>query len=324
MILDVHTHFYPTPYLELLEREARDIRIRTDAQGRAYLEQQGARLATLTRLMVDVEERLELMDRLGVGVQVLSLTSPNVYVFSDPVAVEAARLVNRAYAEVKGRHPDRFRCLASVPLGTGAEVQELDYAISVLGLDGVVVGTTVGSRFLDDPLFGPFWQRADELRLVVLLHPMGGLASAHLRDYSLVPLVGFPAETTVALARLAYTGFLDRYPGVRLVAPHAGGAVPYLLGRLDTGHQAYAECAAARPPSQSLRRVYYDTVNPFPPALRCLLDTVGPHQVVFGSDFPHVIGSVERGVSALREVLRDPEVLEDVLWRTAYTALGFA
>ncbi len=324
MIVDVHTHLYPERYLVLLERESPTVRVRTDAQGRPYLEQHGTRLATLTPPMVDLEARLRLMDQLGVRVQVLSLTSPNVYAFSDSVAVKAARLVNQAYAEVKGRHPERFRCLASVPLGTGAEVQELEYAISTLGLDGVVVGTTVGHKALDDPAFAPFWQRAHELRLTVFLHPMGGFGSPLLSDYSLVPLVGFPLETTLVLARFAYSGFFDRYPGVKLVAPHAGGAVPYLMGRLDTGAQAYAECAVARLPSQSLRGVYYDTVNPFPPALRCLVETVGPRQVVFGSDFPHVIGSVQRGIRALEEAGLDPEALEDVLWRTACTALGFA
>jgi aminocarboxymuconate-semialdehyde decarboxylase len=323
VIVDVHTHLYPEAYLALLEREAPGVRLRTDRQGRRYLEQRGTRLATLTRPMVDLEERLRLMDQLGVAVQVLSLTSPNVYAFPEPVAVQASRLVNRAYAEIKGRHPDRFRCLASVPLGTGAELQELEYAISVLGLDGVVVGTTVGERPLDDPAFAPFWQRAHELGLVVFLHPMGGLDSPHLREYSLVPLVGFPAETTVALARLAYSGFFDRYPRVKLVAPHAGGAIPYLLGRLDTGYEAYAECASsARPPSVALRGVWYDTVNAYPPALRCLVDAVGPGRLVFGSDFPHVIGSVERVVRGLRESGLDPEVLEAVFWRNARDSLG--
>ncbi|GBD28734.1 hypothetical protein HRbin31_00755 [bacterium HR31] len=325
MLVDIHTHFYPEAYLALLEHQARGVRIRTDAQGRRYLEQHGTRLATLTRPMVDLEERLRIMDHLGASVQVLSLTSPNVYAFPEPVAVQAARLVNRVYAEVKGRHPDRFRCLASVPLGTGAEVEELEYAVRVLGLDGVVVGTTVGEKPLDDPAFQPFWRRADELGLVVLLHPMGGLVSPHLQDFSLVPLVGFPAETTVALARMAYSGFFDRYPRVKLVAPHAGGAVPYLLGRLDTGYRAYAECAtAAHPPSEALRRVYYDTVNTYPPAVRCLLDTVGPEKVVFGSDFPHVIGHLEDGVRALQEAGLDPDGLEAVLWRNARDLLALA
>ncbi len=323
MLVDLHTHFYPQGYLRLLEQEATDVRVRTDPQGRRYLEQHGTRLATLTRPMVDLEERLRLMDQLQVDVQVLSLTSPNVYVFPDGVAVRAARQANEAYAELKGRHPNRFRCLASLPLGTGAELEELDYAVHALGLDGVVVGATVRGRPLDDPAFEPFWRRADELDLVVFLHPMGDLASPHLQEYSLVPLVGFPAETTVALARLAYSGFFDRYPRVKLVAPHAGGAVPYLLGRLDTGYEAYAECAQARQkPSEALRRVWYDTTNPYPPALRCLVEAVGPERLVFGSDFPHVIGSVEKVERCLQEAGLEPEVLEGVRWRNAADLFG--
>lgn len=323
MLVDLHTHFYPQGYLRLLEQEATDVRVRTDPRGRRYLERHGTRLATLTPPMVDLQERLRLMDHLQVDVQVVSLTSPNVYVFPDGVAVRAARQVNEAYAEFKQRYPDRFRCLASLPLGTGAEVEELERAVSVLGLDGVVVGTTVRGRPLDDATFEPFWRRADELGLVVLLHPMGELASPPLREYSLVPLVGFPAETTVALARLAYSGFFDRYARVKVVAPHAGGAVPYLLGRLDTGYEAYGECASARHrPSEALRRVWYDTTNPYPPALRCLVEAVGWERLVFGSDFPHVIGSVDKVRRCLEEAGLDPEALEAVRWRNATHSLG--
>ena len=323
VLVDVHTHFYPQAYLERLVREAPGIRVRTDAQGRQYLEQHGTRLATLTEPMVDLPHRLRLMDQLGVDVQVLSLTSPNVYAFPDGTAVEVARLVNRAYAEIKGRHPRRFRCLASVPMGTGAEIQELEVAVRELGLDGVVVGTTVGDRTLDDPAFEAFWQRADQLGVVVFLHPMGGFPPASLQDYSLVPLVGFPVETTVALARLAYSGFFDRYPRVKVIAPHAGGTVPFLLGRLDTGYRAYRECGGTvQPPSQALRHVYYDTVNPYPPALRCLAEAVGPQRMLFGSDFPHVIGSVEAVLRSLREAGLDGDALEGVLWRNAWHLLG--
>ncbi len=323
MAVDVHTHFYPEPYLALIEREATGVQVRTDRQGRRYLEQHGTRLATLTPPMHDLEERLRAMRRMQVSVQVLSLTCPNVYTFPDPVAVQAARLANRAYAEIKRRHPDRFRCLASVPLGTGAELDELDYALSVLELDGVVVGTTVREKTVDDPAFRAFWERADQLGLVVLLHPMGGLDSPHLEDYSLVPLVGFPMETTVVVARLAYGGFFDRYPRVKLVVPHAGGTVPYLLGRLDTGYRAYAECAvSARPPSEGLRAAYYDTVNAYPPALRCLAEAVGPHRMLFGSDFPHVIGSVELVEHALRQAGLDEDSLDAVLRQNARKLLG--
>ncbi|MER3460022.1 MAG: hypothetical protein C4303_02210 [candidate division GAL15 bacterium] len=200
---------------------------------------------------MDLQERARLVAQHPATVQVLSLTSPNVYVFPPAEAVRAARLANRAYAQIKDRYPDRFRALASVPLGTGAELEELDYAVSDLGLDGVVVGTTVGSRPLDDPLLQPFWERANQLGLVVLLHPMGGLASPLLRDFSLVPLVGFPAETTVTLARLAYSGFFQRYPRVKVVAPHAGGALPYLpVGPAGQGVRCVRGVRRMRPASE--------------------------------------------------------------------------
>ncbi|MDR7481147.1 MAG: amidohydrolase family protein [Armatimonadota bacterium] len=325
MIVDVHTHFYPREYLALLEAHAEGIAIKVDAVGRRYLEADGARLATLTGPMLDLADRLAAVDAQGVAVQVLSLTSPNVYVFPDHVAIQAARLVNRAYARIKAEYPGRFCCLASVPLGTGAEADELTRAIQADGLDGVIVGTNVRGRPIDDPAFAAFWRRADELALPVLLHPMAPPPALPLREFSLVPLVGFPLDTTVALARLLYAGFVEQYPRVKVIATHAGGALPYLLGRLDIGYSAYPECQiAAAPPSACARRLYYDTISYHPPALACLVASVGADRLLFGSDFPHVIGSVPKVVESLRRTGLESDALDAICWRNARDGLGLA
>jgi len=131
--VDIHNHFYPGTYLRQLEERGQNVRIRTDAMGRRYLEEDGARLVTLTPPMVDLEQRFAMMDATGIDVQIMSMTSPNVYAFRADDAVAVARMVNDEYAGFKDRYPDRLRCLASVPLGTGAEVEELDRAILNLG-----------------------------------------------------------------------------------------------------------------------------------------------------------------------------------------------
>lgn len=266
MRIDVHSHLFPTGYLRLLEDRADGVRIRTDRDGRHFLEEGGTRLATLTAPMTAPEDRLAMMGEQGIDVQVISLTSPNVYCFRDADAITAARLVNDEYAALRERYRGRFRCLASVPLGTGAEVEELDRAITDLGLDGVIVGTNVHGRPLEDAAFARFWRRADELALPVLLHPMTPmLGTAFMDDFALVPMLGFPFDTTLALIRLMWTGFLDRYPRVKLIALHAGGALPYLTGRLEIGADAYAECRqVAHRPAWYLRRLYYDTIS-YPP-----------------------------------------------------------
>lgn len=325
MRIDVHNHLFPDAYLRLLEDRADGLAVRTDRDGRRYLEEGGTRLATLTPPMTALEDRLAMMREQRIDVQVISLTSPNVYCFGKEDAIAAARLVNDEYAAIKDRHRDRFRCLASVPLGTGAEVEELDRAITELGLDGVIVGTNIHGRALDDPAFAAFWRRADELALPVLLHPMTPmLGTAFMDDFALVPMLGFPFDTTLALVRLMWTGFLDRHPHLKLIALHAGGALPYLVGRLEIGADAYAECRqVAQRPSWYLRRLYYDTISYHPPAIRLLVETVGAGQVVFGTDYPHVIGDVARNLETLQAAGLDEQALEAIEGRTAARDLGF-
>lgn len=325
MRIDVHNHFFPDAYLRLLEDRADGVAVRTDRDGRRYLEEGGTRLATLTPPMTALEDRLAMMREQGIDVQVISLTSPNVYCFGDADAVAAARLVNDEYAAIKERHRGRFRCLASVPLGTGAEVEELERAITKLGLDGVIVGTNIHGRALDDPAFAAFWRRADELALPVLLHPMTPmLGTRFMDDFALVPMLGFPFDTTLALVRLMWTGFLDRHPHLKLIALHAGGGLPYFVGRLEIGADAYAECRqVAQRPSWYLRRLYYDTISYHPPAIRMLVETVGVGQVVFGTDYPHVIGDVRRNLDTLRAAGLDEQALEAIEGGTAARDLGF-
>lgn len=318
MRIDLHTHFFPREYLGLLEDRGQGVQIRTDSDGRRYIEEGGTRLATITPPMLEIEPRLDAMDRQGIDVQVLSLTSPNVYCFAADDALRAARLVNDAYAALKARHPRRFLALASVPLGSGAELEELDRALDGLGLDGVVVGTNVGGRGLDDPTFEPFWRRVAELNRPVLIHPMTPTAgTVGMERFSLVPLIGFPFETTLCLARLIWSGLLDRNPGLRLIAVHAGGAVPYLAGRLEIGTDAYAECRQIElRPLDYLRRFWYDPVSYHPPALRLLRETVGVERIVFGTDYPHVIGDPDRVRRNLEEAF-GPEDQDAIGWRNA-------
>jgi len=326
MRVDVHNHFYPPAYLALLEERGRGVRIRTDHQGRRYLEEAGTRLATLTPPMTDLERRFAMMEAVGIDLQVLSLTAPNVYAFDAGDAVAAARLVNDEYARLRALHARRLRCLASVPLGTGAEVEELDRAILQLGLDGVVVGTNVAGRPLEDPEFEAFWRRADELRCPVLIHPMTPLVGSHgMEDHALVPMVGFPFDTTLCVARLIWTGFLDRHPNLRLVVLHAGGALPYLVGRLEIGADAYAECRQVEHrPGWYLGRLFYDTVSYHPPALRLLAESFGVGQMVLGTDYPHVIGDPARVIASLDHAGFDPGELERICWTNVRDGLGIA
>jgi aminocarboxymuconate-semialdehyde decarboxylase len=233
-------------------------------------------------------------------------------------------MVNDKYAGIKDRHPDRLRCLASVPLGTGAEVEELERAIVHLGLDGLIVGTNVHGRTLDDPSFDAFWRRVDELAVPVLLHPMTPMVGTRYLDrFALVPLVGFPFDTTLAVMRLVWSGFQAKFPRVKLIAAHAGGALAYLTGRFEIGYDAYDEYRQVPlRPSEALRRIWYDTIGYHPPALRCLAESVGVAQIVFGTDYPHVIGHAERVIASLEATGFSAQELDAIYYRNFVDGLG--
>ena len=326
MRVDIHNHFYPGTYLRQLEERGQGVRIGTDASGRRYLEEEGARLVTLTPPMVDLEQRFAMMDAAGIDIQVMSMTSPNVYAFEQGDAIDVARMVNDEYAGIKDRHPDRLRCLASVPLGTGAEVDELDRAILNLGLDGLIVGTNVHGKTLDDPSFEPFWRRVDELGLPVLLHPMAPMVgTTYLDRFALVPMVGFPFDTTLAVMRLIWSGFFDRFRRLKLIASHTGGALAFLTGRFEIGYDAYAECRGnAERPAEVLRKIWYDTISYHPPALRCLAESVGISQMVFGTDYPHVIGDAARVMVSLEAAGFSAAELEAIYHGNFLEGLGFS
>jgi len=204
------------------------------------------------------------------------------------------------------------------------EVEELDRGSVGLGRDGVIVGTNIQGRALDDPVFEPLWGRADGRRLPVLLNPMSTMAGTrHMAGHALVPMVGFPFDTTLAVVRLMWTGFMDRHPHLRLIALHAGGALPFLAGRLEIGADAYAENRqVAHRPSEYLRRIFYDTVSYHPPALRLVAETAGASQLVFGTAYPHVIGDPRRVLESLSAAGFEPEEMEAIAWRNARDGLG--
>jgi len=312
MIVDVHTHFFPRGYLDALERGPDPYAIGRDAEGRAILTLHGARILTMTHEMTSPQDRLRDMERLGVDLQIVSVTIPNVY-FGPPVRRrDLARMANDGLAELTRRFPKRFAALASVPLeDPEAAIQELERAVRQLGMVGVILGSNAGGRYLDDPAFFPFYERVEALQVPILIHPMPPLEADPTFARGLVPLLGFVFNTSTSVARMVLAGIFERLPGLTLILGHLGGTLPYLMQRLDNGYRAYPEARGAlpHPPSHYLRRLYYDTVSFSIPSLRCALGAVGPEQIVMGTDYPHVIGDIRAALGSVRALaLPDPAV----------------
>jgi len=270
-----------------------------------------ATIGPITAHYHDLDVRLKSMDEQRVDVHALSLMPPMVYWGDGVLGLRLARLVNDAMAEASRSHPDRFVALATLPLqDPEAAVAEVERAITELGCRGIYLGTNVRGKELTDPSFLPVFERIDALRVPIFLHPLNVIGSQRLTSYHFHNLLGNPFDTAVAAANLIFSGLLDRFPKLQICLPHAGGALPYLIGRLNHGWKVRQECRTLKkPPSRYLRRFTYDTISHAPESLNYLIKLVGVDRVLMGSDYCFDMG-YERPVkivTALKLSRKDQE-----------------
>jgi aminocarboxymuconate-semialdehyde decarboxylase len=313
MKYDLHTHYYPQSYFDKIRELSSDFTFGTDPTGRTIIQLRGARFFGITPPMTDPAARLEAMDRVGIDVEVLSLSTPNVYFASAEHQGEIARMVNDAYAELAAKHPSRFKGFASIPMDSPDEaLSELDRALGELRMQGVVLMSNVQGRALTAPQYRPFFEEANRRKAAIFIHPMLPANTEPFQEYVLGPLVAFPCDTTLAVARLCFAGVFRELPDIKWIVGHAGGAIPWLMERLDNGFRDFAECRANidQLPSVYLKKLYYDTVTFSPYTLNMLRDLVGTDHMVMGSDFPHLLGSIDRAVTSI-ENLNIPEAEKD-------------
>lgn len=295
-IVDVHTHVFTRHWLELLRASASPYHVVVRPDGRDEIYRGETPVVFPQPGHFDYGIRLAEMDRAGIDVSIVSLTCPNVYWGGEAVSVEAARESNDSMAEAQRAHPDRIRWLASLPWQhPDHAVQELRRTAD-LGAAGVMVIANVAGRSLTEPAFEPVWAEIDRRALPVLVHP-GEPPGADLMDmgrYDLSWSVGFIFDTTLAVTRMIFDGFLDRYPNLKLIVAHGGAALPYLVGRFEKGDQVElpSRRRMSAKPTEYLRRLWYDCITYDPGALRYLISVVGPDRVLFGTDWPHQVHDV--------------------------------
>jgi len=297
-VIDVHTHMLSSQWLDLLRAHGGPkYSVKPTRAGQESIFMHGAPFMTLMPEMLDFDVRIRNMDKAGVDLAIVSLTCPSAFWGDEAVSARAASIMNAALAEQQARYPDRLRWFATIPWQYAqSAISELDRAVKA-GAVGVFVTANIDECCLTETRFAPVWAAIDRLGLPVLIHPSApqGTAELQLQEYGLVPSVGFMFDTTLALARMIFDGFFDRYTRLSIIASHGGGALPYLAGRLDRCFQKIPACAEniAAPPSSYLKRIYYDTVVYDERALRLCVEVAGgPDRVMFGSDYPHNIGDM--------------------------------
>ncbi len=250
---------------------------------------QTAYLAGLTR----VEARIASMDAMGVEVQAVSPVPTQYHYWAErAVAEKIVATINEGIAQLCKSRPERFAGLGSVAMQfPELAADQLEHAMRELRLNGVIISTAVNGAELADPRFEVFWARAEALGAVVFIHPMGCSLGARLTPYYLSNVIGNPAETTVALAHLIFSGMLDRHPKLKIVAAHGGGYFPFYTARFDHGWRVRPEAhTCANAPSTYLGKIWFDSLVYEPAQLEYLIRRAGAGNVVLGTDFPFDMG----------------------------------
>jgi aminocarboxymuconate-semialdehyde decarboxylase len=285
----------------------------------------GARFFGVTPAMTDVSKRIEDMDRVGIDVEVVSLSTPNVFFTGAEHQPSVARMINDSYAELIAQHPKRFKGFASIPMDAREEaLKELHRAIDSLKLNGVILLSNIGGKPLTAPEYRPFFEEANRMKLCIFLHPMLPANSDAFREYVLGPIIGFPFDTSLAVARMCYDGMFEELPHIRWIIGHLGGAIPYLMERIDNGFRDFADCRVKidKLPSVYLKRLYYDTVSFSPHTLTMVRNMVGADHMVMGSDYPHLLGSIDRAVSSIEDLDVSGEEKQQIFSGTALSILN--
>lgn len=288
MIVDAHTHMIPSYLVDALRTSTSPFAATvTSVEGCDWVVHGAGYRYPLDSVFVDVDARLGFMVERGVDAAVLSLAPPFLgYELDTATAVGHAAAVNDALAAITGSS-NRLFGLATLPMQDPAQAAlELERAMA-MGLSGVQIGASVGGVPIDHASFHPVLAAAERVGAPIVVHPAFTGPMAGLEDHYMTNLCGNPWQTCVCAARLVLGGSLDRFTELEIMLVHAGGHLPYQMGRLDHGARVRNDAGVCRnAPSSYLSRFSYDTLAYSPAALGFLIDLVGADRVLYGTDAP--------------------------------------
>jgi aminocarboxymuconate-semialdehyde decarboxylase len=296
-VIDVHTHMLNREWFEMLKKQGGPhYSAGTNSKGQDIVMYDGASFLTPVPEHFDYAARIKDMNAAYVDVAIVSLTAPNAFFGTVDTSVTAARLVNDDMAAAQTAYPDRIRWMASVPWEYADEAVKELHRAHRNGAVGVMVLANINGRSLTEPAFAPVWEAIDKLGLPVLVHPTSppGAGQMDLIKHNMTGSVGFLFDTSLAIGRMIYDGFFEKYRKLKIIASHGGGALPYIIGRLDRCFDMVAErrTKISHLPSEYLRQVYFDTVVYRQDALELALNVAGSENLLYGSDYPHGIGDM--------------------------------
>jgi predicted TIM-barrel fold metal-dependent hydrolase len=314
MKIDIFCHIFPQPFFDRM--------LAMSARG-GYMQKRIREIP----VMVDLELRFRMMDRFDDYAQVISLAAPPIEALGNPdQSVELGRIGNDGMAELVAKHPDRFPgFIASLPMNDpqGA-VREAERAIMDLGATGVQIYTNVNGKPLDDPAYLPLFQTMAEINLPIWIHPtrpatFADYANEKKSKYELWWVFGWPYETSIAMSRILFAGYFDRFPNLKIITHHMGAMIPYFAGRIGPGldqlgartedeNLALVGRKLQKRPIDYFKMFYADTaLFGAKEAMQCGLSFFGADQTLFASDSPF---DPEKGPGFIRETIRCIEEME--------------
>lgn len=286
-VIDVHNHLYPKDYLDFLKSRDGSPNVEQTGATAYMFWYDGMRLATVTNPgHYDWQPRVEDMERYGIDIQMVSLTTPGVELLPKDQGIIWAKKVNDLLAEGCRKYKGRFYALAALPCqDVNESVKELERCRNELGAKGLTMFSNVLGKPIYAAEFLPLYEAAEALDMPIFIHPAPPLTAGVLKNVRMpLPLYGFVFDTTMAVTGLIFEGVLERFPRLKIIHAHLGGVFPYLVGRIDDCYTAYANdfgFALKKAPSDYYRsNVWDDAISFHVPSMRCCVEYIGADHVL--------------------------------------------
>lgn len=319
-VVDIHSHLYPAWFVDYFRARSEVPRVVEEEHGDRFLlfttEDGHASGPLLTDDYTSLDAKLDFMQRNGIDRSLVSVGNPWLEVFDKEESLGFARESNSRMEALFEETSGRLIGMGVLPHADPESLASVvDEVAANPGLRGVISSTTPGGLLLDDQQLDPLWHALASTRTPLMIHPMMACVPREQHGYGIAISVGvgFPFKTTIALARLLLGGVLERHEGLRLVAAHGGGALPFLIGRLEGTHFSDSQGPSV---GESAKKLLFDAALYEPEAVRLAADVVGSDRLLFGTDHPFPNADVPRIREAIRSGLRDSDV-EEVMGQAA-------
>ena len=295
--IDIHTHILPGDLNELTKTfsDPRFLQLNKLDEQNAILKKDQQSFRKVGCNCWHAPERIADCNKTDVDMQVLS-TIPVLFSYwaGDAECLKLSQFLNDHISHTVQENPEYFLGLGTIPMqNADLAIQEMDRCINELKFPGIQIGSNINGKNLSEEKFIPFFRHAEEIGCSIFVHPWEMMGQANMQRYWLPWLVGMPAETSLAICSLIFSGVLEKYPKLKIAFAHGGGAFPFTLGRIDHGFNVRPDlCAVDNSilPSEYLGKFYVDSLVHDEQALQFLIRQMGHEKIALGSDYPFPLG----------------------------------